>query len=154
MSLKTVWGENFFFLSGTQFFSFKPSNNWMRPIHGRGFLNGSGVKNSPAVQEIWVQSLDWEDPLEQEMATHSHILAWRIPWRKEPGRLQPMGSQKSRTQLSAYTTSTSTTVSAVHFSRSVVSDYLQAHGLQHTRPPCPSLTPRVHSNSCPLSQPM
>ena len=78
MSLKTVWGENFFFLSGTQFFSFKPSKNWMRPIHGRGFLNGSGVKNSPAVQEIWVQSLDWEDPLEEGMASHSSILAWRI----------------------------------------------------------------------------
>ena len=46
-------------------------------------------------QEMWVQSLGQEDPLEEEMATHSSILAWRIPWTKEPGRLQSMGSQES-----------------------------------------------------------
>ena len=50
------------------------------------------VKNLPAVQETWVQSLGQEDPLEREMATHSSILAWRIPWTEEPGGLQPMGS--------------------------------------------------------------
>ena len=49
------------------------------------------------MQETWVQSLDWEDPLENEMATHSSILAWEIPWTKEPGELQSMGSQKSWT---------------------------------------------------------
>ena len=51
------------------------------------------VKNMHAMQEIqetWVPSLDWEDPLEEEMATHSSILAWRIPWTKEPGELQSM----------------------------------------------------------------
>ena len=58
------------------------------------------VKNLPAMQETWVQSLDREDPLEKEMATHFTILAWEIPWIEEPGRLQSMGSQKSRTQLS------------------------------------------------------
>ena len=52
------------------------------------------VRNLPALQEIWVQSLGWEDPLEEGMATHSSILAWRIPWREEPGRLQSMGSQR------------------------------------------------------------
>ena len=55
------------------------------------------VKNLPAIQEIldtWVQSLGREDPLEKEMATHSSILAWEIPWAEEPGRLQPMGSQR------------------------------------------------------------
>ena len=52
------------------------------------------VKNLPAVQETWVQSLGWEDPLEKEMATHSSILAWRIPWTEDPGRLQSMGSQR------------------------------------------------------------
>ena len=52
------------------------------------------VKNPPATQETWVQSLGWEDPLEKEMATHSNILTWRIPWTEEPGRLQSMGSQK------------------------------------------------------------
>ena len=52
------------------------------------------VKNLPAMQENQVRSLGWEDPLEKEMATHSSILAWRIPWREEPGRLQSMGSQR------------------------------------------------------------
>ena len=64
-----------------------------------GFLGGSVVKNPPAKQETQVQSLDQEDPLEKEMATHSSILAWRIPWTEEPGRLQSMGLQKSQTQL-------------------------------------------------------
>ena len=44
------------------------------------------VKNPPAMQEIWVQSLGWEDPLEEEMATHSNILVWRIPWKEETAR--------------------------------------------------------------------
>ena len=51
------------------------------------------VKNLPAVWEIWVQSLGQEDPLEKGVAPHSSILAWRIPWTEEPGRLQSMGSQ-------------------------------------------------------------
>ena len=49
------------------------------------------VKNPPAMQETWVPSLGWEDPLEKGMATHSSALAWRIPWTEEPGRLQSMG---------------------------------------------------------------
>ena len=52
------------------------------------------VKSLPAVWEIRVQSLGWEDPLEKEMATHSSILAWQIPWTGEPGGLQSMGSQR------------------------------------------------------------
>ena len=52
------------------------------------------VKSLPAVQETCVQSLGQEDPLEKEMATHSGILAWRISWMEEPGRLQDMGSQR------------------------------------------------------------
>ena len=52
------------------------------------------VKNLPAMQETWVQSLGWEDPLEKEMVTHSSILAWRIPWTEEPGRQQSMESQR------------------------------------------------------------
>ena len=51
------------------------------------------VKNLPTMQETWVQSLGQEDPLEKEMAAHSSILAWRIPWTEEPGRLQSMGLQ-------------------------------------------------------------
>ena len=58
------------------------------------------VKNLLAMQETWVQSLGREDPLEKEMTTHSSILAWKIPWTEEPGRLQSMGLQKSQTQLS------------------------------------------------------
>ena len=52
------------------------------------------VKNLPAMQETQVRSLGQEDPLEKEMATHSSILAWKIPWTEEPGRLQSMGSQR------------------------------------------------------------
>ena len=52
------------------------------------------VKNLSAMWETWVQALVWEDPLEKGMATHSSILAWRIPWTEEPGGLQSMGSEK------------------------------------------------------------
>ena len=54
------------------------------------------VKNLPAMQETWVQSLGWEDPLAKEMATHSSTLAWKIPWTEKPGRLQSTGSQRVR----------------------------------------------------------
>ena len=59
-----------------------------------GFPGDSVVKNLPASsgdQETWVQSLGWKDPLEEEMATHSSILAWKIPWTEEPGGLQSQG---------------------------------------------------------------
>ena len=52
------------------------------------------VKHLPTMQETQVRSLGWEDPLEKEMATHSSILAWKIPWIEEPDRLQSMGSQR------------------------------------------------------------
>ena len=52
------------------------------------------VKSLPAVWETWVQPLGWEDPQEEELATHSNITAWKIPWMEEAGRLQPMGSQR------------------------------------------------------------
>ena len=54
------------------------------------------VKNPPVMQEIRVQSLHLKNLLEEEMMTHSSILAWRIPWREEPGGLQSMGSQRDR----------------------------------------------------------
>ena len=53
------------------------------------------VKNPPAKQETWVQSLGQENPLEKKMATHSSIPPWEIPWIEEPGRLQSLGSQES-----------------------------------------------------------
>ena len=55
------------------------------------------IKNLPAMRETWVQSLGQEDLLEKEVAAHSSILAWRIPWTEEPGGLQPMGLQESDT---------------------------------------------------------
>ena len=57
-------------------------------------LIAQSVKNLPAVEGTQIQFLGWEDPLEKEMATHSSILAWRIPWVEEPGRLQSMESQR------------------------------------------------------------
>ena len=58
-------------------------------------LGGSDGKESACNAETWVQSLNWEDPLEKGMATHSSILAWRIPWTEKRGRLQSMGSQRA-----------------------------------------------------------
>ena len=52
------------------------------------------VNNPPSMQETWVQSLGWEDPLKKGKATHSSILAWRIPWAEESGKLQSMGLQR------------------------------------------------------------
>ena len=52
------------------------------------------IKNPPAMHEIWIRYLGQEDPLEKEMAIHSSILVWRIPWTEEPGGLQSMGSQR------------------------------------------------------------
>ena len=61
-----------------------------------GIPGSSEVKDLPAMQETRVWSLGWEDPLEKEIATHCSILAWEIPWREEPGRLQPIESQRVR----------------------------------------------------------
>ena len=58
------------------------------------------IKNLPVMQETQVQSLGWEDTLEKEMATHTSIRAWKIPWTEEPGGPQSMGVAKSRTRLS------------------------------------------------------
>ena len=60
----------------------------------KGFPVAWMVKNLPAVQETQVQPLSQEDPLEKGMAIHTSILAWRIPWTEEPGRLQAMGAQR------------------------------------------------------------
>ena len=68
---------------------------WFK-IHLEASLIAQSVENLPAVQETQVQSLDQEDPLEKEMATHSSILAWKIPWTEKPGGLQSMGSQRVR----------------------------------------------------------
>ena len=62
----------------------------------RASLVAQTVKHLSTMRETWVQSLGWEDPLEKEMAIHSSILAWKIPWTEESGRLQSMGSQRVR----------------------------------------------------------
>ena len=125
-------------------------------------------------QEMWVWSLGQEDTLEREMATHSSIFAWKILWTEEPRRVHTVHwVTKSQTcswarthtymasgYLSRYKPHIhhpgaiirSRWFSSVQFSRSVMSDCLQLHGLQHARPPCPSPTPRAYPNSCPLSQ--
>ena len=86
------------------------------------------------------------------MAIHSSTLAWRIPWMEEPGRLQSMGLQRVGHDLSNLARTHATTHTSDQISRSVVFDSLQPHELQHARPPCPSPTPRVHSDSRPSSQ--
>ena len=62
--------------------------------HYESFSSGSVLNNLPLMQETWVQSLGQEDPLGKEMATHSSILAWRIPWTEKPGSLQSIGLQR------------------------------------------------------------
>ena len=66
----------------------------MRCLRSGDSLVAQPVKNLPAMKETRVQSLGWEDPLEEEMATHSSILAWGIPWTEEPGGLQSMQSRR------------------------------------------------------------
>ena len=81
----------FFFLSLLE----ELSIDWNRIILSFIFL-AQAVKNLPAMQETWVWSLVWEDPLEKGIAPHSNILAWRIPWTEEPNGLQSMGLQRVR----------------------------------------------------------
>ena len=65
----------------------------LKPFLSLSFV-AQRLKRLPAMRETWVRSLGWKDPLEKEMATHSSILAWRIPWTEEPGGLQSTGSQR------------------------------------------------------------
>jgi len=67
---------------------------FISPMAQMASLVAQMVKNPPAMQETWIWTLGWEDPLEKEMATHSSIPAWRIPWTEEPGGLQSMGLQR------------------------------------------------------------
>jgi len=69
---------------------------WTGLYNVRASLVAQMVKNLPAMREIWIQSLGWEDPLKKEMATHSSILSWRILWTEEPGGLQSTGSKRVR----------------------------------------------------------
>ena len=71
-----------------------PKKELITHTHIRASLVAQRLKRLPAMWETWVRSLGREDPLEKEMTTRSSILAWRIPWTEEPGRLQSMGSQR------------------------------------------------------------
>ena len=73
------------------------------------------VKNPPAMWETWVRSLGWEDPLEEDMATHSSILAWRIPWTEEPGELQSIGSERVGHDWATFTGSVKLTHEINHY---------------------------------------
>ena len=77
------------------------------------------LKCLPSMQETWVWSLGWEDPLEKEMATHSSILAWRIPWMEELGGLQSMGSQRVRHNWG----------SSVHFTSILIGDWSKGESI-------------------------
>ena len=86
--------------------------DWLNGYKNKSWMYGSSmvaqmVKNLPAMLETWVWSLGWEDPLEKEMATHSSILAWRIPWTEEPGGYSPCDRKELDTtdQLSTQHTS-------------------------------------------------
>ena len=141
---------------------------WTSPSSPFDFPDGSVGKNLPAMQETWIWSLVWEDPLEKGMATHSSILTWRIPWTEEPGGLQSMGLQRVRHDWATNTFTPPFILllfqhrglkpkmgkcfSSVQFSHWVMSSSLRPHGLQHARPPCPSPTLRVHPNPCPLGR--
>ena len=132
-------------------FSSGVSKRWAPPMVQQ-------VKNSPANEETQVRFLDWEDTLEKEMAIHSSILAWGIPWTEEHGGLQSTGSQRVRHNWANDSPQAKARepvfvqplswewlllIRFLLFSRSVVSNSLQPHGLQHVRPPCPSASPRA-----------
>ena len=91
----------------------------LRPFDRSSSLVAQRLKHLPAMRDTWVRSLGQEDPLENEMTTHSSILAWRIPWVEESGGLQSMGSQ-SRTRLSDFTFTFSLRLSLV--GRFMISD--------------------------------
>ena len=108
-----------------------------------GLPGGSVVKNSPAMEDKGVQSLGQEDPLEKEMAIHSSILAWTIPWAEEPGGLQSMGSQKvgcSRVTEHSPAQHTESLSHKNNFLSSCILSTPLAH-LSHVFYLCPGLTP-------------
>ena len=127
-------------------FSSLQGENSAQPKESQSSLLAKIVKNSPAIWKTWIWSLGWEDPLEEGMATHRNILAWRIPMDRGAWWTTVHRVAKNQISLSDFQ------FSSIQFSLSVVSNSLQPHGLQHARSPCPSPTPGVYSNSSSLSQ--
>ena len=98
-SLSLVWSlmhwiSNYLYFSDVLEVMDKQQINMQISIAIRASLVAQRLKHLPPMQETQVQSLGWEDPLEKEMVSHSSILAWKIPWTEEPGKLQSMGSQR------------------------------------------------------------
>ena len=123
----------------------------VRHLEG-AFLVGQIVKKSACNKGDPGLIPGWENPLEEKMATHSSILAWRIPMDRGARWATVYRATKSQTWLTHNTHTYIVQFSSVQFNCSVVSYYLWPHGLQHARPPCPSPTARVYSNSSPLSR--
>jgi len=119
--------------------SHRVGHNWSDLAAAAAAATVAQLVRNPSGMDPWVGKMPWRK------ATHSSILTWRIPW-----TVKSTGSQ-SRTWLSDFDFHFSQ-LSSVQFSHSVVSDSLRPHRLQHTRLPCPSPTPGVYPNSCPLSQ--
>ena len=102
------------------------------------------------MQETWVRSLGWEDSLEKEMANPLQYSCLRNPM--DRGASWTIVHGVTKESDTTYWLKNNVIFSSVQFSRSVVSDSLRPHESQHARPPCPSPTPGVHSDSCPSSQ--
>ena len=92
----TCWQPCFYGWSRAFLLLILKSDRHIKEVYNLASLMAQMVKRLSAVQETWVWSLGWENPLEKEMATHSSTLAWKIPWTEEPGRLQSVGSQGVR----------------------------------------------------------
>ena len=92
-AFQSLWNKRISFYGVSSRRSCRSSKNQsaLASLASGGSLVAQMVKNLPAVQKTWVQSLGWEDPLETGMATHSSILAWSIPWTEEPGGLPSLG---------------------------------------------------------------
>ena len=138
-------------------------SDWIELRESKGFPGGSDGEESPGMQETWVQSLGWEDPLEEGMATHSNILAWKFPMDRGTWQARVYGVTKRWTQLSdeaqhrgsKLTFFSSLQLSAsfwLLFSCSVMSNSLRPDRLQHPSVPCSSTSPGAYSNPHPLSQ--
>ena len=89
--IRTLWGDQ---LASEHFDNVLKMFVILGNVQAWASLVAQSVKNLPAMQKMWVQFLGWEDPLEKEMATHSSILGWKIPWTEESGKLQSIGLQR------------------------------------------------------------
>ena len=89
--IRTLWGDQ---LASEHFDNVLKMYVILENVQAWASLVAQSIKHLPAMQEMWVRFLGWKDPLEKEMATHSSILGWRIPWTEEPRKLQSMGLQR------------------------------------------------------------